>query len=467
MRNGETGPLDPEKHPWYFLATLHGEEPFSGDATLHAQNRTTWNRYMASRLPETVREKIIADGLYPSEELNLLSDGELAELRQLYIARTGHFSNIFDKSFALDKIRFQDFACRYLHLEGFLFAVDCSFSCINVRHLYLNGALFTSERYNFKKLEYAFLSRKILFIYGCVLDELDLSGATLHTDLAIDETKIETLKFTGASFLDRIGISDCKFGRYIWFDCRFPYAISVENSVFDGDLSFSDAEFSGSVLFGNCVFNNKLSFFRRTFPKSVSFINSEMKNETDFSASKFSEPPKFFGAKLHEGTDWSNVDWPLPANRENAAEFVHAYERMKLEMDRLKRHEDELKFFALELQSRRVSAGPVRGLPITLYGLLCDYGQSYWRPTIGLLVSVAVGACALLPHFGISRYPRAIGLSVANTFSVLGFRRDYIRDDTVQALSRVLKIVSALQTTAGTILLFLLVLAIRNRFRMK
>jgi hypothetical protein len=37
----------------------------------------------------------------------------------------------------------------------------------------------------------------------------------------------------------------------------------------------------------------------------------------------------------------------------DAGPFVDAYERLKLEMDRLKKHEAELDFFALELQSRR------------------------------------------------------------------------------------------------------------------
>src|SRR5437764_12915356 len=37
--------------------------------------------------------------------------------------------------------------------------------------------------------------------------------------------------------------------------------------------------------------------------------------------------------------------------------FIYAYERLKLEMDRLKKHEDELDFFARELQCRRILHG--------------------------------------------------------------------------------------------------------------
>jgi hypothetical protein len=99
-----------------------------------------------------------------------------------------------------------------------------------------------------------------------------------------------------------------------------------------------------------------------------------MKNKTSFEKAKFrSEPPQFFGTKIHEGTVWRGVVWPpTPATAGEAGSFVDAYERLKLEMDKLKKHEDELKFFALELQARRVLQGNLSGLPIMLYGLLSN-----------------------------------------------------------------------------------------------
>jgi hypothetical protein len=60
------------------------------------------------------------------------------------------------------------------------------------------------------------------------------------------------------------------------------------------------------------------------------------------------------------------------------------------------KHEDELDFFAREKQSRRVLLGPWRGLPIWLYGVLSDYGRSYARPFLWLLVVAAIGAMLLV-----------------------------------------------------------------------
>ena len=64
-----------------------------------------------------------------------------------------------------------------------------------------------------------------------------------------------------------------------------------------------------------------------------------------------------------------------PIRSTKAEEFVDAYERLKLEMDKLKKHGDELEFFARELQCRQSDRWPWKGLPIALYGVLSDYGR--------------------------------------------------------------------------------------------
>jgi hypothetical protein len=86
-----------------------------------------------------------------------------------------------------------------------------------------------------------------------------------------------------------------------------------------------------------------------------------MKVSTSFKGAAFkTEPPQCCGAELHEGTVW-----PIPKGKDEAEGFILAYERLTREMDRFKKHEDELDFFALVLQSRRVLLGRWGwGLPI-------------------------------------------------------------------------------------------------------
>jgi len=147
-----------------------------------------------------------------------------------------------------------------------------------------------------------------------------------------------------------------------------------------------------------------------------------------------------------------------------AKDFVRAYQSLKLVMDRLKKHEDELDFFTLEMQSRRVLLGTWRGLPIALYGLLSGYSRSYRRPLVALLVLAVIGAGAFW-YFDARSYREALAISAANTLNVFGFRRDFgLAIDTPVAW---LIMFSALQTILGAILLFLFGLGIRNKFRMK
>jgi hypothetical protein len=182
-----------------------------------------------------------------------------------------------------------------------------------------------------------------------------------------------------------------------------------------------------------------------------------------------------FNAKLHEGTTWHGVRWPKPPKDvELAQTFVDAYERLKLEMDKLKKHGDELDFFALEQQCRCVVLGRWRGMPIALYGCLSDYGRSYTRPLVLLAATVIVGAFLLAtssvgfwtPLLS-ADWGRALQSSFASTFNVVLGRAPVALIEPNDLASAGAKCVSITQLFVGLILLFLFGLGIRNRFRMK
>ncbi len=177
------------------------------------------------------------------------------------------------------------------------------------------------------------------------------------------------------------------------------------------------------------------------------------------------EPPEFFDAKLHEGTVWWDIKWPKPKDAEVARRFADSYACLKREMERLKKHDDELYFFAREMQSRRVQLGLWGwGLPISFYGLFSDYGRSYGRPLAGLLGVWAIGAGAF-SYFDARPCGEALGLSAANTLNVFGLLKVFnLVIDTPLAW---LNVFAAVQTILGTILLFLVGLSLRNKFRLK
>ena len=129
-----------------------------------------------------------------------------------------------------------------------------------------------------------------------------------------------------------------------------------------------------------------------------------------------------------------------------------------------------LAFFALEQQCRRVVDGFWKGLPIAIYGFVSDYGRSYMRPLVLIAAVLLVGAFLIglqLVGFWAPIPVRAFGLSFANTFSVLGVRREFTDPNTIQPFPAWLTFVAAVQSILGLVLLFLFGLGIRNRFRIK
>jgi len=445
-----------EDCPWYLLATLYGVAG-SRDKELQAKNRMAWNRFMATGLSANIRAELTNEGRHSKEELTAFVPAEVAVLEIAFANRRGPASSVpFPQGSEIDfsnlefEVPFQ--------AQGFLFAGSAHFC----------GANFSDEA--------AFDDAS--FLDFTVFDDATFSGY---------------VRFNGAGFFHYAGFKRATFADEAAFEgATFSGDGGFERASFLDDAGFERTTFFHSARFDGATFSGDASFDCATVHGEIRFINSEMKSETSFEAVTFKvSPPLFFGAKLHEGTVWYRVKWPpCPLDPDVAAKFVNAYERLKLEMDRLKKHEDELDFFALEMQSRwvlyrdwlMVSEAtlfgtairlPVRvprpsaGLPIALYGILCNYGRSYVRPICGLLVTVATGAVLLWPHFGFSKFDKAIGLSLANTFGVLGFRKDFVSPEAIRELSDFLAVIAGLQTVAGAILLFFLGLALRNRFRMR
>ncbi|MGB6325572.1 MAG: pentapeptide repeat-containing protein [Methylocella sp.] len=283
--------------------------------------------------------------------------------------------------------------------------------------------------------------------------------------------------FSGRTFSQRADFSRTTFSAEARFEsATFSAPTNFNGATFSDVAEFVSATFSRGAIFENATFNYAIfksatfsdgaMFANSTFQSLSLFVNAEMKGMTSFENATFeTEPPLFSGAKLHQGTVWRGITWPPPPkNTVEAGRFLDAYACLKLEMNRLQRQEDELDFFALELQSRVLIGRWEWGLPIALYGLLSDYGRSYLRPLVALFVVAAIGAGAFW-YFDARTYREALGLSAANTLNVFGFRRDFgLAIDTPFAW---LKVFAAGQTILGTILLFLFGLGVRNKFRMK
>jgi uncharacterized protein YjbI with pentapeptide repeats len=486
------------KNPWYLLATLYGEIPSgsynntgelgrdvlagvaggvrlsASDQVLHDRNRRAWNRLMSRLLDEAERARLVAAGRCAAEELVQFDTHELDELKRDFVKRGGDISVLLCEKEMID---FEVNEFTTFDVRGFVFPLRAKFGMAAFSApARFNGATF---------LRFAEFTAAEFFD-SAGFNDTAFCGPTIFGQAIFSASA----HFLRSTFFEIVTFDGVRFATSTWFsDTTFFEASSFKRSSFSALTLFSDAKFHGSADFTEATFDNAVfigaKFFGRadfarvmfsgptdfsnvTFLEVSSFINGEMKNTTSFKSTVFErQPPDFFGTSLHEGTVWRDAQWPIPHHDKNAGRYVDAYERLKLEMDRLKKHQDELDFFALELQSRRALAGRWKGLPIALYGCLSDYGRNYVRPLLGLLLTALIGTLLFLPHFGFSKYEKAVGISLASTFGILGLRKDFVGSDTLALLPNALVTVASLQTIVGAVMLFLFGLAVRNRFRMR
>ena len=462
----ETAPKRKAKdNPWYRLATLHGQPSWAGDEVA-VKNRVTWNRWMASRLSDTHKTALLKKG-QPSEELTPFTNDEWRAITDSMGLSEFDFGSPVD--FSNTEFEAPFYASRFIfgspHFEGATFT-SASFDGATFTVASFEGATFTSASFEGATFTNGASFRGTTFIG---VGDASFRGAIFDHGYVF---------FASATFAYVASFEGATFTSASFDGANFAFHAFFEGATFTRDASFEGTTFDEYVFFTSATFTDSASFEGATFTHGPSFINAEMKGPTCFDDVTFLEPPACFNAKLHEGTTWHDVHWPPPPqNPKQARAFIDDYERLKLEMDRLKKHNDELDFFALEQQCRRVVLGRWKGLPIAIYGVLSDYGRSYTRPLILLSIVVVLGAVPLRAHFG-GGWSRAtfldhdftgagLGLSFANTFSALGIRKELIDPGLLQGLPGWLKVVATVQGILGTALLFLFGLGIRNRFRMK
>jgi len=475
-----------EDNPWYLLATLYGV-PGRGNQELTDKNRRAWNGYFAANLGEEIRARLINEKRHPAEELTPLSPEHLQEVEGVFAERSKGSAESLALPTKTDEIDFSNVQFdRDIALAGYLLVGNAHFeqACF-LRNAEFDGVTFIGMA-DFDNAAFcsmasftgaAFAGPAIfqganftaltLFGYATFFSMAYFVGATFSRGNPYGNTSFARAKFYGeanfllANFGGSADFEKAEFFRTVGFlKATFARSVTFARVTFFADVNFDTATFFEKTVFADAIFN---SFSH--------FINAELRGVTSFEGATFKTvPPQFFNTKLHQGTVWRGVTWPpAPKEKDAAGTFIDAYACLKLEMDLLKKHEDELDFFALELQSRRVLQESVlkrSGLPIALYGLVSDYGRSYARPLYALFAVAAFGTLVLLLSGALAPC-QSPGLSIANTFNVFGFRKDFFDATTIERLPAALKVFSGVQTIIGTILLFLFGLGVRNKFRMK
>lgn len=436
------GGLTPaEDNPWYLLATLHSASLPS--PLREAKNRCAWNRYYAVRLTDDDREKL--KGRVPEDELVPLDEEEKLEWTRFFTERTGgRCATMPDPRLPIE-------------LNNTDFPTPCSFS----------GFIFFEC--NFNKSNFR---TSVDFIESSFIQFLTFANTTFTVGVNFKKSIFDGVDFEGIK-LPR-GAAFFNDTRYAGH-ANFSHMELAETAQFHRAAFSKSADFKGTHIGGYFDFRETkvagwAGFQGAEFAAKADFTDAKFQAPTDFDSCRFEKcPPQLEGATLHQRTNWRRVTWPGLQGLEitQVEDLTDAYSCLKLEMDKQKRHHDELMFFSKELECRKVELGNLKGLPISLFGWTCDYGQSVVLPTLWLFDLILIGWNIMMTSYAPEMtWDKALLSSIANSLGSFGVRKE-IMEGLPKTPSTGMLMFLMMQGIIALILLFLIGLGLRNRFRMK
>lgn len=428
MSEGENTKLDIQSSDWYAMLSLNGEQPLNNvDTELLNENRTIWNRIIKHYFPN---ETISISTAQPADLQNL-SSTDISAIRKKFTRRGG-------KTFPLDGGDF-----------------DINIDSLSIDRIFnISGYIFPN----------------------CFC----ISKCTFGNDVILDD----------AIFLKDLHINESKFSKTTSFKAvKIGGKMTIKKSEFEIDASFEGIRCISDTHIEMNTFNGGSNFEKSRFFGEITFRNTEFRGLTNFNNTEFKmHVPDFRGSKLHEATLFHAAEWPEPprarsGERNKAYEQIDRYSRLKQEMDRLKKSEDKLFFHRKELRSRQglfaKTSSKVPGKGFTYYfvnrtyELLGNYGDSIFRPAA--IFSAIWTLSSVIYFFGyifpkddkvglLSRAFASVRLSFAGMLPYLPVKPKSIDPRIVDAQSAWVPILLNFQSISGAILIFLMILALRNRF---
>jgi len=285
-------------------------------------------------------------------------------------------------------------------------------------------------------------------IFGAEVDRFDFSKFVFTKPVNFEGTGFSkgVVDFSNARF---IGIVE--FNR-----SRFEYTAKFKSVVFCKRVDFKSCVFENSAIFDDVVFND--------VNRGVRFTNTKFYGVTSFNDSVFCSPPFFSKVNFSHGLSFNSAKFKRGNIPDEMAEF--SWGLLKGLFKETGHHWFSLDFFALQLQSRRrMEKNYFKKIPYFMYQIFSDYGRSFFRPLLALFL---VSFCFSL--FVFEPKDMWCGFDLVNLENIsIEFFRIFV---SVLGSSLPLSIETNILTgisdlvakLLSSILLFLCLLALRNRF---
>ena len=185
-------------------------------------------------------------------------------------------------------------------------------------------------------------------------------------------------RFDEAVFSDGAGFYRVTFSRHTIFDkTKFSRGVSFSNSVFEGPAYFGRSSFDG------------LASFKGVRGKGLVLDHPKFSHVPDFSDAHFEEAPAF------DNVDLGPERFGDPSEGSSRVGLPERWRALRRLATQGHDHERELQFFKGEVIARRGTHDTWRHLWFWVgwaYQILSDFGRSMVRPLLGLGLSVVVFA---------------------------------------------------------------------------
>lgn len=316
--------------------------------------------------------------------------------------------------------------------------------------------------------------------------------------LANDPTDPGKANFCGTTFECSADFTRAIFAVKADFTgATFSGRADFTGATFSDGVDFTGATFAGEADFTGATFSAGADFPGGSFPHEVKFSKASFGGLVDFSDRKFKGPAFFHGVDFSQGVEFGNVDSNFTGFRSNDANLNYqaleqGYRALKLAMNEQQARTEEAAFAALELKARRhrlkaeakkKKLGLQRFLSWAercgywVWEKLSDSGRSFFGPLLLYITSgFAFAALYVLPCQNWSEYwPTGIRYAFLKQFPfATAFRGGTNRfSDLETALFGTnfppgwVDALNAAQSITALVLIFLMGLGIRHKFRMR
>ncbi|WP_221901967.1 pentapeptide repeat-containing protein [Bathymodiolus platifrons methanotrophic gill symbiont] len=301
--------------------------------------------------------------------------------------------------------------------------------------------------------------------------------------------------FSGANFGGRdvdfenvnFGDRSVSFGKATFGKDEGKCRLSFKKSIFgEGGVSFKNAQFyADKVSFEYCEFKGYVSFQSMTETKTLSKFSlrhSSFDKSLDISDNTFSCIPDLTNTKLTNQVSLDRMEisdkYPLKGDfDESDGERLC---RLKELAEANKSYQQALDFHVIEMRAKRYNTKLIKGKTLhrwldTLFDIVCLYGQSIIRPVLWLIGLTIVCAWIYAYESSLDYFPFCYGLlySVSQVFSFVPAGRsitigilDKLFPCEPQQIPNVIYSLSLIQGVLSFLLVFLIGLGLRNRFRL-